>query len=391
MDPEAKRSFEICSKVLSRTTKSNGNMKNKRFSASEKGKVTNASIQKIWALISFFTDNWKTDRKPVGSDLGQGLFKFEFELESDLLAILDKRPYHYARWMVILQRWEPTTSPSFPSLIQFWIQIQGIPIHLWTQVTATFVYERLERHCSVCYRLDHEVKDCLEAKAQKRALLAKKELNETTLKQTLGGENPDNYLNTREVFRFSASRKKDDRVEEGSNANHNRSSHRSIEFQSRRHYDERRPNSRFREGSINSHSSRHPTRYEDPMDTRVYKEFQREVREAMAQYTSCPDPTESAARKERMRQAEVKGESEAIALRMAQTRLEASNSPAPRQTGEQDNQGSKKRIPAALRLGPPNEPDMDDEGNNEGRRPISLERTHVTQRLGPLGGSNQWI
>lgn len=90
------------------------------------------------------------------------------------------------------------------------------------EVTATFVYERLERHCSVCYRLDHEVKDCLEAKAQKRALLAKKELNETTLKQTLGGEHPDNYLNTREVFHFSASRKKDDRVEEGSNANHNR-------------------------------------------------------------------------------------------------------------------------------------------------------------------------
>lgn len=99
------------------------------------GKVTNPSVQKVWALILFFTEHWKTDRKPVGSDLGQGLFKFQFDLELDLISVLEKRPYHFARWMVILQRWEPTTSPTFPSLIPFWIQIQGILVHLWTEGT----------------------------------------------------------------------------------------------------------------------------------------------------------------------------------------------------------------------------------------------------------------
>lgn len=99
------------------------------------GKVTNPSAQKVWALIAFFTDHWKTERKPVGADLGQGMFQFQFELESDLLSVLERRPYHYGRWMVILQRWEPTTSPQFPSLIPFWIKVQGIPVHLWTEET----------------------------------------------------------------------------------------------------------------------------------------------------------------------------------------------------------------------------------------------------------------
>lgn len=169
------------------------------------GKVTNPSVQKVWNLIPFFTELWKSARSHVGSDLGQRLFQFQFEEEADLLAVLEKRPYHYARWMIILQRWEPTISHSFPSLISFWIKVQGIPLHLWTEetiesierdigmfesleitplairmrvhvngrlplikssiieydngdeVTATLVYEKLERYCSQCNRLDHEL------------------------------------------------------------------------------------------------------------------------------------------------------------------------------------------------------------------------------------------
>ncbi|KAJ4894041.1 hypothetical protein Rs2_20835 [Raphanus sativus] len=197
------------------------------------GKVTNPSAQKVWALIAFFTDHWKTERKPVGADLGQGMFQFQFELESDLISVQEKRPYHYLCWMVILQRWEPTTSPHFPCLIPLWIKVQGIHVHLWTEdtirrldkdigifeeaditslvvrmrvqingrlplikqsvieykggneVTAHFVYEKLERHCSVCNRLDHEVRDCLEAKARKKEAL--KMQAETAIHQTYDG------------------------------------------------------------------------------------------------------------------------------------------------------------------------------------------------------------
>ena len=82
--------------------------------------MTNHSVQKVPSLIPFFTKHWKTKEiRTVGSDLGQGLFQFQFDSESDLLAVLENRPYHFAKWMVILQRWEPTISLSFPSLITF--------------------------------------------------------------------------------------------------------------------------------------------------------------------------------------------------------------------------------------------------------------------------------
>lgn len=182
------------------------------------GRVTNKTTQKVWSLIPFFTEHWKTEFKPVGSDLGNGMFQFQFELEADLLSVLEQRPYHYARWLIILQRWEPTVSPSFPSLIPFWIKVQGLPVHLWTEPTikcigsdigiyekaeitaltarmrvhvngllplitksvveypngdevpVTLVYERLDKHCTKCLRLDHELKECLVARAEARAL-----------------------------------------------------------------------------------------------------------------------------------------------------------------------------------------------------------------------------
>lgn len=47
--------------------------------------------------------------------------------------VLDNIPYHFAHWMIILEQWEPTTSPSFPSKIPFWIQVLGVPVHLWNE------------------------------------------------------------------------------------------------------------------------------------------------------------------------------------------------------------------------------------------------------------------
>lgn len=110
--------------------------RSRRLSLTLIGRVTNRTTQKVWSLIPFFTELWKADGRPVGSDLGNGLFQFQFENESDLIAVLERRPYHYAHWMVILQRWEPTTATSFPSLIPFWIKVQGIPLHLWSEKTV---------------------------------------------------------------------------------------------------------------------------------------------------------------------------------------------------------------------------------------------------------------
>lgn len=131
--------------------------------------------------------------------------------------------------MIILQRWEPTVSPSFSSLIPLWIKVQGLHVHLWTEETikcigqdigtyekaeittlnarmrvhidgllplikelvvelpngdevyTTMVYERLDKHCTKCLRLDHEIKECLVARAEAKALkAAQEEANDRT-------------------------------------------------------------------------------------------------------------------------------------------------------------------------------------------------------------------
>uniref|UniRef100_A0A0D2ZVH8 DUF4283 domain-containing protein n=1 Tax=Brassica oleracea var. oleracea TaxID=109376 RepID=A0A0D2ZVH8_BRAOL len=48
------------------------------------GRVTNKSIQKVGSLIPFFTELWKEHGRPIGSDLGNGLFQFQFASEADI-------------------------------------------------------------------------------------------------------------------------------------------------------------------------------------------------------------------------------------------------------------------------------------------------------------------
>ncbi|KAG2246810.1 hypothetical protein Bca52824_086438 [Brassica carinata] len=68
----------------------------------------------------------------------------------------------------------------------------------------------------------------------------------------------------------------------------------------------------------------------------------------MMQYTQCNDPTESAARRERMRRAEEKGEMEETAALMIQAKMTA---PTDTVTSP-EQQPSGERVPATLRLGP---------------------------------------
>ena len=119
--------------------------------------------------------------------------------------MLENRPYHFDQWMVILQRWEPVIFSTFPSLIPFWVELQGLPKHFSKQqliykigeelgevlsheispsttkirvllnglepltketvvefsdgqeALVTLDYKNLKKHCHHCQRLTHEV------------------------------------------------------------------------------------------------------------------------------------------------------------------------------------------------------------------------------------------
>ncbi|CAN6975240.1 unnamed protein product, partial [Brassica rapa subsp. trilocularis] len=97
------------------------------------GRVTNPTTQNTRALVDFFLQHWQVTGSITGRDLGPRLFQFSFESERDLQSVLNRAPYHFKKWMILLQRWEPIVSDSFPSTIAFWIRIHGIPLHYWTK------------------------------------------------------------------------------------------------------------------------------------------------------------------------------------------------------------------------------------------------------------------
>lgn len=179
------------------------------------GRVTNPGIQKTRALVDFFLQHWRVTGTITGKDLGPNLFQFKFQSEQDLQFILSGAPYHFKRWMIILQRWEPVVSDFFPALIPFWITVHGIPLHYWTEVTLKAIrkelgprdgieeldvdrgrirvlinglkplemkldislpsgeikqvelhYENLQKHCFRCKALSHEEGDCPENRAR---------------------------------------------------------------------------------------------------------------------------------------------------------------------------------------------------------------------------------
>ncbi|CAA7040438.1 unnamed protein product [Microthlaspi erraticum] len=74
------------------------------------GRITNPKEQRIRSLIPYFSNRWEIKGEVEGSDLGNNCFQFRFTLEKDLNRILANRPYQFARWMVIVQKWEPIIS-----------------------------------------------------------------------------------------------------------------------------------------------------------------------------------------------------------------------------------------------------------------------------------------
>lgn len=70
-------------------------------------------------------------------------FQMRFQSEEDMERVLTKGPYHYKKWMLLLQRWEPVVSENFPSLISFWIKIHDLPLHFWNEGTITIIGDQL--------------------------------------------------------------------------------------------------------------------------------------------------------------------------------------------------------------------------------------------------------
>ncbi|RID69978.1 hypothetical protein BRARA_C02035 [Brassica rapa] len=95
------------------------------------GRLINPNEQQVEHLILELPKQWALRGKVIGADLGNDCFQFRFDRDEDLQCVLLNRPYQHNHWMVILERWEPVISSTFPSKIPFWITVRGLPLHFW--------------------------------------------------------------------------------------------------------------------------------------------------------------------------------------------------------------------------------------------------------------------
>ncbi|CAA7055217.1 unnamed protein product [Microthlaspi erraticum] len=96
------------------------------------GRVMNPEMQNVGSLVTLMPKIWKLDDDRVtGSDLGLGRFRFDFKREEDIFQVLETETFTFNEWMVSIVRWEPVVRRDYPSEINFWVRIVGVPEDLW--------------------------------------------------------------------------------------------------------------------------------------------------------------------------------------------------------------------------------------------------------------------
>ncbi|KAG2251354.1 hypothetical protein Bca52824_081490 [Brassica carinata] len=195
------------------------------------GKVLNPKKQNVEKLIQYMPTQWKMQDRITANDLGNGKFLFNFASEEDLQA---QGTLHYNFCMFVLVRWEPIVHDDYPWIIPFWVEISGIPLHLWTvknlknigrklghvdtieleagrllinvdtrkppvfkkkvqspvgeEVTITIKYDLLFKHCTPCGMLTHEESYC----SKKVEMMKAQTLSENnTIRQPIMDESKD--------------------------------------------------------------------------------------------------------------------------------------------------------------------------------------------------------
>ncbi|CAN7030483.1 unnamed protein product, partial [Brassica rapa subsp. trilocularis] len=339
-------------------------------------------------------------------------------------------------------------------MIPFWIKIQGVPIHLWKEgtarsiaegigtfevtdiiaesmrmrvhvngrlplikssvlefdngdeLTATLVYERLEKYCSQCDCLDNELKDCLEAKTLKKAMLASQEngqgdkmltaprvdrsfcermsnVRATGDTDSWRGDSKRPNERNQPHFTFQASSPTTNHCMGREGTHRERSGSQKNNFQRDSSFDRRDPSSRRegykdwkprgsshgdsqgvspRDGRVSprreaSRSKELPLppdrrsplrRSPDRLSPAAVEAAAEDIRDVMITYTSCTDPSESAARKERLRQAAALGHLEKSAIRAEGVR--AARKETEEHPTDTEERASQERVPISTRL-----------------------------------------
>ncbi|KAG2333220.1 hypothetical protein Bca52824_004400 [Brassica carinata] len=187
---------------------------NERNILSLVGRTLNPECQKMSTLIWRMPRKWVKEGKCRGVALSEERFQFFFDHEHDLLDVLEKGVHTFNEWALVIERWVEEPPDDYLQYIPLWVRMSKIPTNYYTKealmalgdlvgevkelifdplkpqsqpfirvqvrfnvanplkrmreiklkggktATIHFDYERIQKRCFTCQRLNHEQKIC---------------------------------------------------------------------------------------------------------------------------------------------------------------------------------------------------------------------------------------
>lgn len=178
------------------------------------GRILDLECQKMSTLIWRMPRKWQKEGRCRGVALSQERFQFFFDHEYDLLGVLAKGVHTFNEWTLAIERWVEEPPNDYLQYILLWVSISNIPMNYYTKeaimalgdlegevkefifdltkpqtqpyervqvkfnvvnplkmskvvnikgakpMTIHFNYERIQKRCFTCLRLNHEKSIC---------------------------------------------------------------------------------------------------------------------------------------------------------------------------------------------------------------------------------------
>lgn len=124
------------------------------------GRILNPDCQKMFNLILNMPRKWQKNGKVRGVALSQERFQFIFNHEHDLEEILEKGVHTFNDWTLAIDRWMENPPPDYLQFIPIWVQIRNIPINYYTEEAITALGDIVGKTIEVAF--DPEKPQCQE-------------------------------------------------------------------------------------------------------------------------------------------------------------------------------------------------------------------------------------
>ncbi|CAD5333224.1 unnamed protein product [Arabidopsis thaliana] len=107
------------------------------------GRILNPQTQSVERAILELPYQWGLGTQVHGRILDDICFQVRFRSEIDLLNGLRRAPWVFNEWFIALQRWEDFPTEDFLTFIDVWVQIRGIPLPYVSERTVEIIASTL--------------------------------------------------------------------------------------------------------------------------------------------------------------------------------------------------------------------------------------------------------